>query len=424
MRILHLLHQFMPQHVGGVELYTHWLASAQVQQGHAVTLFHRRSAAGTGLQHDQQEGVNIWAAWQGEFTPTRRFMQTFYAPALRSQFRQVLDSARPDIVHIQHLMGLPLALISELQAHRLPFVVTLWDFWWVCANAQLVTNDSGKLCAGPRAYLNCVRCALARAGQPQFAPAFPLLALPLAARARSLRQVLSAATRVIAPAEFVRNWYAAHGLPADNMIVVPPGLPYPPELRHRRQALVAENEKRPLRFGYIGGIAPQKGVHILLQAFRDLPGTWPQIELHIAGDMNVDPVYSEQLRNLADSRVNFLGRLDRQTIWQMLQQIDLLVVPSIWYETFTFVISEAFAAGVPVLTTRLGVMAERVRHEVDGLLVVPDDAVALRAAMQRFCQEPALRQKLRQGVRPPLTMRTHANEITVVYHQVTGKELT
>lgn len=424
MHILHLLHQFMPQHVGGVELYTHWLASAQAQQGHSVSLFHRRSAAGIGLQHYQEEGLNIWAGWHGEFTPIDRFLQTFYAPSLRRQFCQVLDSARPDIVHIQHLMGLPLTLISDLRARRVPFVVTLWDFWWVCANAQLLTNYSGEVCAGPRAYLNCARCALARAGQSQFAPALPLLALPLGVRARSLRQVLTGAVRVIAPAEFVRSWYAAQGLPTTNMIVSPPGLPYPLDLLEQRKLLVGEKEERPLRFGYIGGIAPQKGVHILLQAFNDLSGISPQIELHIAGEMNVDPVYSKQLRRMAGSRVNFLGRLDRRAIWQLLLQIDLLVVPSIWYETFAFVISEAFAAGVPVLATNLGVMAERVRHEVDGLLVVPDNAAALGAAMQRFLQEPELREKLRQGIHPPLTMSAHVNEITAVYHQAATKELT
>jgi glycosyltransferase involved in cell wall biosynthesis len=411
--ILHLLHQYLPDHIGGVELYTNWLAAAQQGQGQTVHLFHRRSNPATNLQQRVDNGVTIWAGSNGRFTPTNRFTTTFHNPALHKQFSQVLDQTQPDIVHIQHLMGLPLSLVAQLQARRIPYVVTLWDFWWVCANAQLLTNYSEELCAGPQAYLNCARCALARAGFPQFPPAQPLLAAPLAWRVHKLHQVLAKAARVIVPAAFVQNWYANYGLNMANMTILPPGLDYPPDIDMLRQ-VNGNGQERPLRFGYIGGLSTQKGVHIPLQAFRQLP---PTAEFWIAGDPTFDPTYVQQLQRLATPQVHFLGRLNRQAIWHMLAQIDLLIVPSLWYETFAFVISEAFAAGVPVVASDLGVMAERVRHNVDGLLVPPGDVKSMTAALYRFQAEPDLHRRLQDNIQPVQTIQNHAQQLQAIYQE-------
>lgn len=414
MHILHLLHQYLPAHVGGVELYTNWLAAAQQAQGHMVHLFHRRSAAEISLQRREDDGVTVWSGSNGRFTPTNRFISTFRNQALQQQFSQVLDQGTPDIVHIQHLMGLPLSLVAQLQTRRIPYVVTLWDFWWVCANAQLLTNYSEELCDGPQAYLNCARCALARAGLPQLPPAQPVLAAPLAWRVRQLRQVLTHAAQVIAPAAFVQSWYADHGLNTANVTVLPPGLDYPPDLDLLRRG-DGNGQERPLRFGYVGGLSTQKGVHIPLQAFRQLPQT---AEFWVAGDPTFDPTYVAQLQQLATPQVRFLGRLDHQDIWQMLAQIDLLIVPSLWYETFAFVISEAFAAGIPVIASNLGVMAERVRHNIDGLLVAPGDASAMAAALRRFLTEPDLRRRLQDNIQPVPTIANHARQLQTLYQQV------
>jgi glycosyltransferase involved in cell wall biosynthesis len=142
MRILYLIHQYLPEHIGGTELYTNWLSEALSRRGHQVFIFYRRSAAGIGLESRAESEGQIWAAWAGELSPTRRFRATFGDPALVSAFEQVLDESRPDLVHIQHLMGHPTALIEAIRRRGIPYLITLHDFWWVCANAQLLTNYS------------------------------------------------------------------------------------------------------------------------------------------------------------------------------------------------------------------------------------------------------------------------------------------
>lgn len=410
MRILHLVHQYLPEHVGGTEFYTKWLTVALNQRGHEVSIFHRRSATGVGLAQHTAEGVQIWGAWAGLLNPGHRFMATFRDPSLVHSFEQVLNETQPEMVHVQHLMGQPAALIQAIWRRGLPYVITLHDFWWVCANAQLVTNYSQELCSGPKMYLNCARCALVRSGHSQIWPLLPAVAAPLFWRNHLLRRIMTLASRLIAPTVFVHNWYAAHGAPTEKLVTIPHGLDHPLSVSRRTR-----QPDEPIRFAYIGGISWQKGVHVLIEAFNALE---MESELWIAGDESADPAYVSNLRTQASASVSFLGKLTRSEVWKTLAQVDVLVVPSMWYEAFAFVVSEAFAVGVPVVASELGPLADRVRNEVDGLLVPPGNSQALRDALLRFLQDPTLLPRLQAGIQPVRTLDDHVMEIETVYKAV------
>jgi glycosyltransferase involved in cell wall biosynthesis len=409
MRVLHVVHQYPPDRIGGAELYTQAISRALARRGHAVAVFYRRDAPGRGLQHRMEDGVRIYAVWDGEAGPARRFFYTFRNPWIHRALIRAVDEFHPDVIHIQHLMGLPASLINAARLRSIPFILTLHDYWWLCLNAQLLTNYSGEVCEGPR-YWNCARCMLARAGVPELWPAIPFLAGLSAWRNRVLRAVLEEASVLIAPTEFVRHWHVAHGVPEEKIIVLPHGLEKP---------VLSATPSRPadgtIRFAYIGGLSWQKGVHMLVEAFSGICG---KAELWIAGDESFDPAYVSRLRALATPNVRFLGRLDRIGVWQALMQVDVVVVPSLWYEAYSFLVSEAFAAGLPVLASRLGALADRVRDGVDGLLLPPGDIMAWRAAMQRLLDEPDLLPRLRAGVRPPMTMEEHVDRLETLYAQI------
>lgn len=414
LRILHLVHQYLPDHVGGTELYTHWLAQGLSQRGHQNIIFHRRTGEGTGLDNRTDEtGTQIWAAWSGPLTPLRRFNATFGDKALCHAFERVLDQTQPHLVHVQHLMGLPKTLIDIIRRRDLSFVITLWDFWWVCANAQLLTNYSQTICPGPNVYLNCARCALARADRPNLWPAVPPLAALLAWRNHQLGQVLQTARQIIAPTPFVRDWYVEHGAPAETLTVIQPGLEVP--LRPLRRS---RSPEEPLRLAYIGGLSWQKGVHVLIEAVAGLEG----IEVWLAGDETAHSTYVAQLRAQASPQVRFLGKLSRAEVWAILAQVDVVVIPTLWYETFSFIVSEAFAAGVPVIASRLGPLADRVRDGIDGLLVSPGDSPALRQAIRRLQEDAALLPQLQANVRPPHTLAAHVEEMEAIYQSVLAAE--
>jgi len=407
-RLLHVVHQYLPEHVGGVELYTRALCTTLSERGHEVAVFTRRQREGQGLARRTDGAVQVWTAWAGTFSPFRRFLAAFYGGVLPELFRQVLERVSPDRVHIQHLMGLPLDVATLIRESGIPYFVTLHDYWWVCANAQLLTNADQQICDGPRRYLNCARCALARAEQPNSWPALPVLVALMAWRARRLRQVLRHAECLIAPTAFVRDWYVAHGISPEKITVIPHGIELP-DPRPRRN----RDDDQRLRFVYIGGLSWQKGVHVVLEALGGLRGP---AELWIAGDESAEPAYVERLRQQSHGLdVRFLGLLDRRAVWQTLADADVALVPSLWYETSSLFAQESLAMGLPVVASGVGALQERVRDGVDGLLVPPGDVLSWRAALQRLVDEPHFLQRLRSNILPVTSMSDHAAQLESLY---------
>jgi glycosyltransferase involved in cell wall biosynthesis len=411
MRILHVVHQYFPDHVGGTEHYTRSLALAQRQAGHKVTIFCRRSGVGQHLDRETSEDLQIYRAVRGPFTPTGRFRATLGDRFLASSLIRAVSETQPDLIHIHHLMGLP-ASAALATGPAAPLVVTLHDYWWICANAQLITDYGGQTCDGPHLWLNCARCGLARAGAGAAWPLSPVLAPFFAWRAAILRRLMPHVAAWIAPTAFVGNWHMAHGFPAERMHVVGHGIELPSaDPGHASR----QNGQTANRFAFIGGLSHQKGVHVLIDAFNELS---PSAKLTIAGDETAFPNYCADLRaRAAHPGIRFVGRLDRESVWQTLTSADVLVVPSLWYETSSLVVQEAFSVGTPVIAADHGALTERVRHGADGLLVPPGNVSALRNAMRRLTDEPALVTRLRNGIQPVMTIADHVGQIEEIYRQ-------
>lgn len=410
MRILHVVHQYPPAFVGGTELYTQNIAQAQAALGHDVTVVYRDWDTDQGKVIWNDNGVKVWKIWDGPFSASRRLLATFRAPYIDQAFGEILDAAKPDVLHLQHLMGLPTTIGQHWQPHAPPILATLHDYWWFCANAQLVTNDRQNICGGPRAYFNCARCALARANLPTWPPLQPPMAGIMAYRAHALRRLVSSVDLWIAPTAFVRDIYLQHGFPVDRVKVIPHGWLSKLESGQR----LADQKHPTLRFAYVGGLSWQKGLHVLVDAFNSVQG---KAELWIVGKAP-DSRYSHQLKRMAGANIKFLGELPHEQVANVLNKVDAVVVPSLWYETFSLLVSEAFAAGKPVIASDIGGLGNRVRDGVDGLLVAPGDVRAWQAALQHLVNQPGQLEELRKNVRPPITLAEHITAIELAYNRL------
>ena len=143
--------------------------------------------------------------------------------------------------------------------------------------------------------------------------------------------------------------------------------------------------------GFHGTIAEHKGLHVLVDAFRRLPES-AGATLRICGGIGDFPDYTAAVLEAIDRdpRINLAGRIPQEQMARELEQIDVLVVPSIWYENAPLVVYSAFAAGVPVVATDLGGMSEVVVDGQNGLLFAPADAAGLAAQLLRLAAEPGL----------------------------------
>jgi glycosyltransferase involved in cell wall biosynthesis len=155
MRILHLLHDFLPNHVAGVEVYTDHLARRQARE-HAVALLFSEvvpEAPDFTLRRGWREGVRTYEIANNQ--RQRRFEETYRSPAIDRRVREVLDEFRPDVVHVQHLLNLSIDLVPELRRRGLPVVMTLHDHWLACANGgQRFHRELGRC-----DVLDATRCA-------------------------------------------------------------------------------------------------------------------------------------------------------------------------------------------------------------------------------------------------------------------------
>jgi glycosyltransferase involved in cell wall biosynthesis len=157
-------------------------------------------------------------------------------------------------------------------------------------------------------------------------------------------------------------------------------------------------------------------VHVLIDAFNKLPSS---ARLTIAGDEAVFPDYCAALHVQATHPgIRFVGQLERDGVWNTLASADVLVVPSLWYETASLVVQEAFAVKTPVIAADHGALSERVRDGVDGLLVPPGDVSTLRDTMLRLMDQPLSMNHLRNGIGPVMSIARHVRKIEALYHQV------
>ncbi|MFW6116362.1 MAG: glycosyltransferase family 4 protein [bacterium] len=378
MRIALVVHKFPPASMGGTEVYTHSLARELSKQGHAVFVFYK---------HDQAEGRNSVTTWEeregfracrvsrpsdiGSGSAFAQFLDTFFNPGIEHAFQRFLDEVEPDIVHFQHVMSLSYRLIALAKQRGIPAFLTLHDYWFICANSQLIWPDA-QICRGKALGLNCARCVLApRLNSPLAQILRPVTAALLQTRDVLVRRAALKTDRLIAPSNFLIEQYVEAGFPADKFAYLENGIDVERIRRYRRQPSIGGR----VRFAYLGSLAWQKGVHVLLKAFRGIPAD--KAILRVYGDPTVFPDYAAHLQEIADSaNTCFEGTVPNQEVGRVLAETDMMMVPSLWYENSPVVIQEAFAAGVPVVASKIGALNEKIHHGVDGLLCRPGDPSA------------------------------------------------
>jgi glycosyltransferase involved in cell wall biosynthesis len=423
MRILHIVHQYLPEFVGGTELYTRSLAEHQVKAGHSVSIFTPTTGESSWPDPAIEEGVRVYRLPVGPRSRRQVFLQSMHKSAIRSAFTRVLTREKPSLVHGQHFMGLPADLISETTATGIPLAITVHDYWYVCANAQLITNYDHALCKGPdRAFLNCGRCAIVRADHEPAQWLAPAVAPLMAYRNRVSRRMLTSAGRVIFPSHFTQKIYQELGIPGGNTVVIPHGIdvpeyPFEGLLKQRSASPGKRSSNRRLRIGYVGNLAWQKGVHVLLAAVNRLPAEG--ISCDIYGSLTTYPDYARRLQEMSKHPgIHFRGQIAHELLWSKLAALDVLVVPTMWYESFGLTIQEAFAAQVPVVASRIGAVEENICDKKDGLLVRPGDVDDLYDALFMLFQDPQQLESLRVGIRPVRTIHKHVADVTNVYHAI------
>ena len=418
LRVLQVIHQFLPRHAAGAEIHCSDLSFALARRGHAVRVLSGapyREDVGTGVQWEGDAAIVV------ERLPATRtyrrlggvggFFDRFDNPDARLATRTLLDRWRPDVVHIQHLLYLSAELIPECRTRGIPVIVTLHDYWFLCHRVRLRRLDT-SLCSGPAHGWNCCQCL--NAPRMMRSHLNPLaVAVNLYRYAYLIRQ-LRKADRILSPSRFLRDVFARNGLPAERVTPIEFGMPDIPVDLHRSADVPQRHER--IRFGYLGTFMPEKGIHVLIEAFNNVPKE--SAELHLFG-APVDPEYHQSVVRLArHPGIHWRGEFAHAERWRALAELDVLVVPSTWYENSPLTIHEARAARVPVIASAIGGIPELVHHGVTGLTFPAGDAAALAACMREVIDNPGRLAEWRRSIHPPKTLEAQAVEIEGIYRDL------
>jgi len=310
----------------------------------------------------------------------RAALSATYSLQARRRFDAQLTALRPDIVHVHNFF--PLISPSVYDACRdrgLPVIQTLHNYRILCPAAILARG--GQVCE------ECV-------GR------MPLPAILHCCYRRSLAGTLAVATmvgvhrirntwnhkvnRFIALTEFARDRFVRGGLEPDRIAIKPNFIedPYEGQWRQRRG--------RRGRILFVGRLAPEKGISTLLDAWStDMP------ELVIVGE---GPL-SELVRARSGGNIRYLGALPRDGVTAQMAAADYLIIPSEWYEGLPMTFVEAMAAGLPVLASRIGSLAELVIPDHNGFLFEAGNPTDISSVVRSATAPETTLEDLRQAAR-------------------------
>ena len=352
MRILMLSSLWPPTVLGGAEIYAAELASRMRTRGHKVGVV-TRGVKGAGVV----ASIPAWPYLLSDFTSQPRWKRTtFHAIDMANAvaWRTVLaavDEYQPDVVHSHSIQGMSALPLRVSSARRVAHVHTIHDYWLICQRASM-THADGVSCAE-----QCLRCkfvtAVRRTELRNRGPQIILSVSEAAAREHERLPQVSARLRVLR-------------LPVAD----------------RRRTDPREIRSTPV-FGYLGQLAPHKGLLTLLDAFGRMPDG--SAKLRIAGRGPLE----HEIAAHANSNVDYVGFVDSCAKVAFLDSLDCLVVPSEWREPGALVVSEAKSNLLPVIAARCGGLPEVVPASCRELLFQPGDAVQLARSLQAFCATPA-----------------------------------
>ncbi len=209
------------------------------------------------------------------------------------------------------------------------------------------------------------------------------------------KALLAPVHAVTAPSRYTIRYLESQGLPPRiRTVVIPNGVDL-------SLCEAAPTEKERGLVVYVGSIAPEKGVHVLVDAWRSFRPRMPSARLMIVGSPDIwglgsQTQYSAALRNAADELggVEFLGVLEGRAKMSLLARAEVCVVPSTYEETFCLVALEAQAAGCATIGTDAGALPETLGFGRFGLVVPKGDSRALAAALAEVLTNPKTRLEL------------------------------
>ena len=410
MRILLGVHQFFPNHYTGTERYVLNLAKQLQRMGHYVKVLTYAFREIDDLPEGNStlisreysyEGVPVISLKHRQQPDDLTFVFDFLDMDIYNKVKEIFDTDKFDLYHCAH----PLRIASSIKAARdsgVRVVLMATDYFMMCPMG-IMLRPNAVLCDGPDNGRNCLKYCFPHVGEDR-----------MQKRITDASMLLECCDCLLSPSQFLIHLFnKTRFIPSNQFVLSRHGFDYTKKKNHSRK-----NANNPIVFGYIGTIQYHKGVHIMVEGFKKTNNQ--NIRLQVWGGCFNELAYQEDLRKTAESdpRIEFKGFYKFNDIEDILRQIDVVIVPSIWYENAPLTITTSLAYGVPVITSAIGGMSEMIKERHNGLTYIVGDPTDLAAKINLVAETPSLIEIFQRNIQYPIRVEEEAFRTELVYMQV------
>lgn len=436
MKILQVVHSFLPHTMAGTEIYSYRL-SKELAKKHDVFVFYRINNPKEKefiIHTSNLDGLKTYAI-NNTLISCESFANTYKNSKIDKKFGEILDKITPDIIHIHHLLFLSHGLVEEAKKRNIPIIYTLHDYWLLCYKGQLIKENmstcnlaSVKQCSDCLKYLLSMKKnsffiynLLKRKLHPILLQGLKEIHLLLGKKttAKQIEEFFLSTKEVslkidlfIAPTKFIKDKFIEYGFPAEKIQYSNNGF------ESKNLCNIKKKKSTLLRFAYLGTLLPMKGLNVLISAFKKIKN--PNVGLFIYGKIfpySGFEYYPKKLKKIIgnDTRIKLMGEYNNNELPNILTNIDIVVVPSLWFENSPLVIQEAFMAKIPVIASRIGGIPELITHDINGLLFNPGDETDLKNKIQYAIDNPNILKEFERNFPAVKSMEENAREIETAY---------
>lgn len=399
MRILYLVHQFFPRHVTGTERFTLNLARQMTRMGHLPTV----------MTYEREPAEEDFATFQGDVLIRRYSYETIsvislahsknrtsydlFDPSIEEAFNKL--DVKCDVVHICHPMWLS-SIARSCKNLNIPIVLTVTDPWLLCPRALIDVRF--KLCDGPRKGEKCVKNCKFESR--------------IIERYYDSLSIFNMVDEITTSSKFTASLFRRNGWKRPIRMVTH-------SIDYRYVRTTEKNRQANVCFGYIGAIAWHKGLHVLVNAFRKVKSS--KVRLNIHGSLRDDPEYADGILQFAknDPRIRFMGPFDMADSSEVMSNISVLVVPSVYYDNFPLVVLMGLAYKTPVIGSDIGGIPEIVQDGKNGFLFKPGRSDELASLIERIAAKPKIIQNLQENIVSPRRVEEEALDYENIYRMLT-----
>jgi glycosyltransferase involved in cell wall biosynthesis len=403
MHLLLAVHQFFPRHYAGTERLTLDISHQLQRMGHSVTVLAYCPDEASGFAENgkclvkkyEYQGVPVIAIRPRRITQDPDFL--IYCDDMEPVLNRIVSDSHLDIIHVLHPAGI--GIVAQVARQKgIPVVLTLTDFWLACPKGVAVTRK-GDVCLNFENGAKCIRECYDTGWQEK-----------LDRRLKETRDLFRLAGRVITATSSLKQVFEMNSL-ASNIQLLPYGEDYTGVIPNLKTYLAGDE----ITLGFLSTLTLHKGAHVLLEAYN--LAKRENIALKIYGDHLGQIDYYSRVKNLArgQKKTRFCGAYKFEDLPVIFNAIDMLVVPSTWWENSPLVLSRSLAHNVPAIVSNLGGMTETIKDGENGFGFEVSNPESLARVLQKIADDPTLLNQLKKKIRRPPRIEEHAFEYEKIY---------